>query len=115
MLRSILALAGAAFLAGCGLIPGYKAPPAPTETGYTPNPMPSVLSAGGAGADQRFVLGEKISGSWWKLFGSSALDSVLAEAVEGNRTLAAAKASLPRPARRSRSQPPATIRKPISP
>jgi NodT family efflux transporter outer membrane factor (OMF) lipoprotein len=94
MLRSILALAGAALLAGCGLIPGYKAPPAPAETGYTPNALPSVLSAGGAGADQRFVLGEKISGSWWKLFGSSALDGVLAEAIEGNRTLAAAKASL---------------------
>jgi NodT family efflux transporter outer membrane factor (OMF) lipoprotein len=94
MLRSILALTGAALLAGCGLIPGYKAPPPPTETGYTPNALPSVLSAGGAGADQRFVLGEKISGSWWKLFGSSALDGVLAEAVQGNRTLAAAKASL---------------------
>jgi NodT family efflux transporter outer membrane factor (OMF) lipoprotein len=94
MLRSILALAGAALLAGCGLIPGYKAPPAPTETGYTPTALPSLLSAKGAGADQRFVLGEKISGSWWKLFGSSALDGVLAEAVEGNRTLAAAKANL---------------------
>jgi len=94
MLRSILALAGAALLAGCGLLPGYKAPPVPAETGYTPNALPSVLSAGGAGADQRFVLGEKISGSWWKLFGSSALDRVLAEAIEGNRTLAAAKASL---------------------
>ena len=94
MLRPILALASAALLAGCGLIPGYKPPPAPTETGYTPNALPSVLSASGAGADQHFVLGQQISGSWWKLFRSSELDKVLEEAVQGNRTLAAAKASL---------------------
>ncbi len=94
MLRRTLTLASAALLSACGLIPGYKPPAAPTEAGYTAAGVPSVPSVNGAGADQHFALGQKISGSWWTLFRSPALDDVLTQAVAGNRTLAAANASL---------------------
>ena len=94
MSRRILTLAGAALLSGCSLIPGYKPPAAPAETGYTANGVPRMASVDGAGSAQHFAVGKKISGSWWKVFRSPALDDILNEAVKGNRTLAAAKASL---------------------
>ncbi len=94
MPRRIFILASAALLAGCSLIPGYHPPAAPTEAGYTAEGVPGVPSVNGAGTDQHFALGEKISGSWWKLFRSPSLDDILAQAVRGNRSLAAATASL---------------------
>jgi NodT family efflux transporter outer membrane factor (OMF) lipoprotein len=94
MPRRILTLASAALLSGCGLIPGYNPPAAPSEPGYTAAGVPKVASVNGAGTDQHFALGQEISGSWWKLFRSSALDDILTQAVAGNRTLAAATASL---------------------
>ena len=90
----ILALAGAALLAGCGFTSNYTAPPAPTDTGYTKSGVPEVPPVSTAGPAQHFVLGRDIPAEWWKLFQAPALDDVLNEAVAGNRTLAAANASL---------------------
>ena len=93
MTRKILALGFAALLAGCGRGADYVPPASPTGDGYTQNGVPAMPPAQGA-AGQHFALGAKISGEWWKLFRAPSLDDVLTQAVAGNRTLAAANATL---------------------
>lgn len=94
MTPRLLVLGLAALLSGCGLIPGYTPPAAPTDTGYTKDGVPTVPAVAEAGTEQRFVLGRDIPGEWWKLFHVPALDDLLNQAIAGNRTLAAANASL---------------------
>ena len=94
MIQRIFALAGAFLLAGCGFTSSYKAPAAPTDTGYTKTGVPEVPPVNNAGPAQHFVLGRDIPAEWWKLFQAPALDDVLKQAVADNRTLAAANASL---------------------
>jgi NodT family efflux transporter outer membrane factor (OMF) lipoprotein len=94
MTPRILVVGFAVLLSGCGLTTHYTAPASPSDTGYTKNGVPSVPPVNEAGTEQRFVLGRDIPGEWWKLFHVPALDDVLTQAVAGNRTLAAANASL---------------------
>lgn len=94
MTHRILAVGFAVLLSACTVGPNYKPPAAPAEHGYTKNGIPAMSSVNGAGTAQHFALGRKISGEWWKLFRSPALDKVINQAVAGNRTLAAARASL---------------------
>ncbi len=90
----ILALGLAVSLSACGLLPKFTPPPAPTDSGYSAAGLPALSPVDGAGTEQHFVLGSQIAGEWWKLFGSSPLDEILDQAVAGNRSLAAADASL---------------------
>ncbi|MBV9889409.1 MAG: efflux transporter outer membrane subunit, partial [Rhizobacter sp.] len=46
------------------------------------------------GESQRVVLGERIRGDWWHLFGSRELDALVARAFAANPTIEAAQASL---------------------
>lgn len=94
MTRRILPFVVAALLSGCGLGHDYTPPASPSEAGYTPSGVPAVPAVNGAGSEQRFALGAKISGDWWKLFRAPALDDLLNQAITGNRTLAAANATL---------------------
>jgi NodT family efflux transporter outer membrane factor (OMF) lipoprotein len=94
MTRRILALGCAALLSACGFASTYTPPAAPTDTGYSKDGVPAVPPVNGAGTEQHFALGRDISSEWWKLFHSAPLDDVLGQAVAGNRTLAAANASL---------------------
>jgi NodT family efflux transporter outer membrane factor (OMF) lipoprotein len=43
---------------------------------------------------QRIALGKKLSVEWWDLFRSPELDTVIRQALDGNRSLAAARATL---------------------
>jgi len=88
------ALGCAVLLAACGVHSDYSAPAAPSDSGYTANGTPAIPSVNAAGTAQRFALGRDIPAEWWKLFSAPALDDVLNQAVAGNRTLAAATASL---------------------
>lgn len=94
MMRKLLGLGVSALLLGCTVGPDFTPPQAPSETGYNATGLPDLTTPADAGPPQHIVLGKEISGAWWKLFRSPPLDDVLAQAVAGNRTLAAAQASL---------------------
>ena len=83
-------------LSGCAVGPNFHTPSAPTLSRYTPEPLPAAT--GGAptrgGADQAFVQGQDVAGQWWTLFGSPALDDLVARALKANPDLAAAREAL---------------------
>src|ERR1700744_5107647 len=92
---SALACGLALSLAACTGTPPKTPPATPADDGYTPGGTPPTIpSVGKAGVDQHFALGQEVSGEWWGLFQSPPLDEVLNQAIAGNRSLAAAHASL---------------------
>src|ERR1700722_17017242 len=94
MVRGILVCGLAVLVSACGAEPSATPPPPATDAGYAPGGAPSIPSVGQAGIDQHFALGKDVSGEWWGLFRSPALDELLTQALAGNRTLVAAHASL---------------------
>ena len=87
------ALLTAALLAACSVGPDFKSPPAPTQVNYDSTGTPKLEPV--AGADpQSLALGQKISGDWWTLYHSPALDQLLKDAIARNNNLAAARAHL---------------------
>jgi NodT family efflux transporter outer membrane factor (OMF) lipoprotein len=71
------------------------APPRPPEVkDYTSAALPGVLTPGNGEAEQHLLTGQAISAEWWALFESPVLNQVIEQAIAGNRTLAAAKATL---------------------
>jgi NodT family efflux transporter outer membrane factor (OMF) lipoprotein len=86
----------AVFLAACAVGPDFARPGAPDASGYTREPMTKqTASADVAGGEsQRFVRGLDIPGQWWTLFHSSALNTLIEEALKNNPTLPAAEAAL---------------------
>jgi NodT family efflux transporter outer membrane factor (OMF) lipoprotein len=87
---------GVALLAACAVGPDYRAPGAPSASGYTEKPLPAQTEAAPVrgGDAQRFEPGAEISAEWWKLFGSPALDRLMQTALAGHPTLEAAQAAL---------------------
>lgn len=83
-----------ALLAGCMLGPDFTAPKAPDTKGYTADGVPETAVPGAKEQQQRFVLGQKITGDWWRLFHAKALNEVVEQAIAGNQTLAASRATL---------------------
>jgi NodT family efflux transporter outer membrane factor (OMF) lipoprotein len=83
-------------LAACAVGPDFAPPPAPPVAGYTPEGQPATTASVdvAAGAAQRFDLGRDIPGEWWTVFHSRELDSLIAEALQANPSLAAAQAAL---------------------
>ncbi len=82
-----------ALLAGCTVGPDFERPEGPGDTTYTADPV-SMTVPDATEDQQHIALGEKISGDWWELMHSTALTQVLQQAVAGNHTLEAAKATL---------------------
>jgi NodT family efflux transporter outer membrane factor (OMF) lipoprotein len=80
-------------MGACAVGPNYKQPPAPAVGGYTPVPL-AGSSAPADGLSQRFVSGADISGEWWSLFHSQALNSLIDAGLAHNPTLAAAQQTL---------------------
>ena len=80
-------------VAGCALGPDFVRPEPPAVAGYiTPTPAAAAPATGEAA--QRLALGQTVSAQWWTLFRSSRLDDVLTQALAGNQTLGAARATL---------------------
>ncbi|MGH8137459.1 MAG: efflux transporter outer membrane subunit [Steroidobacteraceae bacterium] len=77
-------------LAGCVAGPDFKRPDPPHAQRYT---LQST-QAGPAAPEQQIAMGESLSLDWWHLFQSDTLDAVVKRALAGNRTLAAAAATL---------------------
>lgn len=91
--RLAAALALAALATGCTVGPDFKPPPAPAVKAYTRTP-PATAVANATAAQQRFVLGRRISADWWHLFRDRRLDAVVTQAIAGNQDLASARATL---------------------
>lgn len=81
-------------LAGCAVGPDFSRPAPPETKDYVVGgtPQPNVPNA--ADPQQRFAVGKRIAGDWWRLFRSAQLDGVVQQALAGNQTLAAAQATL---------------------
>ncbi|MDX9999154.1 MAG: efflux transporter outer membrane subunit [Phenylobacterium sp.] len=83
--RLVSTLAAAALLAGCASGPDYRAPQTPAgATG-------PLVSAG-----EPVFSPEAPPDDWWRLYQDPALDSLIAEALDNNREIAAARANLER-------------------
>ncbi|NOX08882.1 MAG: efflux transporter outer membrane subunit [Gammaproteobacteria bacterium] len=85
----------AGIISGCAVGTDYKRPEIPDINTYTVNPVPSRTEAYPVtlGGSQHFVR-SKVDPSWWKVFGSSRLDSLVERALLSSLTLEAARAKL---------------------
>jgi NodT family efflux transporter outer membrane factor (OMF) lipoprotein len=77
-------------VAGCKVGPDFKRPDAPATERYTQQKLKVESSS----PDQQITLGGTLGREWWHLFQSDAIDTVVKRALEGNRTLVAANATL---------------------
>src|SRR6516164_2357907 len=87
---------GVAALSGCAVGPDFDRPAAPDVEGFTSSPLPGKTASAdvAGGQTQRFVQDLDIPGQWWTLFHSTALNTLVEEAVKNNPTLPAAEAAL---------------------
>jgi NodT family efflux transporter outer membrane factor (OMF) lipoprotein len=83
-------------MAGCAVGPNFKKPAAPEVSDYTaPALSTTVASANTSGGGaQRFAKGTDISGDWWTLFHSEALNDLIEHSLANNPDLKAAQAAL---------------------
>src|SRR5271155_4022139 len=97
--RHSVPAAGAAALtcvlgfAGCSTGPDFARPAAPLATRYTADTLNVERAAAGETA-QHIELGREVEGAWWTLFRSDAIDRLVKQAVDHNRTLVAATSTL---------------------
>ncbi|HXP13394.1 MAG TPA: efflux transporter outer membrane subunit [Stellaceae bacterium] len=80
-------------LVGCNAGPDFTPPSEPAQTAYDSAGAPKLAPVAGESA-QSLAVGEKISGDWWSLYHSPALDRLLQDAIAGNKDLEAARAHL---------------------
>lgn len=83
-----------AALCGCAVGPDFVRPASPKVQEYTATEMPAVIPSETGEVNQRIQIGQALSAQWWTLFRSPPLDAVLRQAIEGSRTIAAARATL---------------------
>jgi NodT family efflux transporter outer membrane factor (OMF) lipoprotein len=90
-----------ALLSSCAVGPRYTRPKAPTDAGYAPIPLPQLSAAApGAAAPihggeaQLLTEGRDVPFDWWRMFQSSSLNALVAQAFKANPTVAAAQAAL---------------------
>lgn len=96
ILRSLVLVGAALLLAACEVGPNFLRPAPPAVSGYAKTPLPKQTASAdvAGGAAQRFIKGRDIPGAWWKLYRSTALDRLIAEALKSNPNLDAAQAAL---------------------
>lgn len=92
----ILASLVAIFTAGCAVGPDFKVPAAPDTTGYTKGALPTQTASTDTalGEAQHFRKAKDISATWWQLFHSHALNSLIEKSLEANPNLQATLAAL---------------------
>jgi NodT family efflux transporter outer membrane factor (OMF) lipoprotein len=88
-----IVLACALGLGGCAVGPHFTRPTAPPAARYTADTLHGE-DASASGAVQHIALGREIEGNWWTLFRSDAIDQLVKQALQNNRSLAASKATL---------------------
>jgi len=92
----VVATLAAIFVSACAVGPDFKVPAAPDTTRYTKGALPAhTASADTAlGEAQRFQKEKDISATWWQLFHSHALNSLIEKSLEANPNLQSAIAAL---------------------
>jgi NodT family efflux transporter outer membrane factor (OMF) lipoprotein len=90
---AMIALACAVSLGGCAVGPDFTRPTAPAASRYTRDTL-SAEDASNSDNAQHVVLGREIEANWWTLFHSDAIDELVTRALDHNRSLAAAMATL---------------------
>jgi NodT family efflux transporter outer membrane factor (OMF) lipoprotein len=78
---------------GCAAGPDFTRPAPPPATRYTAETLRGE-SASAETQVQHIALGKNIESAWWTLFRSNAIDELVTQAVDHNRTLAASLATL---------------------
>src|SRR5260370_916282 len=91
--HAIAAVSAVALLAGCAVGPDFVAPQAPPTKDYEFGGMPQPGVENAADPQQRFSMGQKISGDWWQLFHSAQLDAAYLTLTGGAATQAVQIAS----------------------
>jgi NodT family efflux transporter outer membrane factor (OMF) lipoprotein len=91
-------------VSGCMVGPNFTRPDTPPAERYTAQMLrgeaPSSRGAAPAGAAptdasvQHLLLGQEVAGHWWTLFRSEAIDRIVKDAIDHNRSLAASSATL---------------------
>src|SRR5262249_36082682 len=86
----------ALMLSACAVGPNFHAPAPPSTQGYAPGELPKATAATGVagGEAQRFLAAPERPGGWWTLFGSSALDQLISQAMANYPDIAAQQAAL---------------------
>ena len=79
-------------LSGCAVGPNYAPPAPPQADGYGPGVADKRIAADGA--TQQVELGRPTDPKWWRLYGSPALDDLVAQGLHDSPTLAAAREAL---------------------
>jgi NodT family efflux transporter outer membrane factor (OMF) lipoprotein len=88
-----IAFSCALIVGACAVGPHFTRPTAPPAARYTRDTLRTEDAP--AGHDlQHIALGREIEGNWWTLFHSDAIDQLVKQAVEHNRSLAASMATL---------------------
>jgi NodT family efflux transporter outer membrane factor (OMF) lipoprotein len=92
---AVVALA-AIVASGCAVGPDFKVPAAPDTSGYTKDALPAQTSSADTafGAAQHFQKEKDISATWWQLFHSHALNSLIEKSLEASPNLQSALAAL---------------------
>jgi NodT family efflux transporter outer membrane factor (OMF) lipoprotein len=93
--RTAALLTCALVMDACVVGPNFSHPAAPAAARYTAEPLHGE-DASASGTLQHIALGREIEGDWWTLFRSDAIDGIVKEALEHNRTFAASTATLAR-------------------
>lgn len=86
----------AAFTAGCAVGPDYQRPAAQPVDRYTTESLTAHTASApiAGGIAQHFAEGHDVPAQWWMLFGSDALNRLVAAALQANPDLQAAEAAL---------------------
>ena len=86
-----------AILTGCKMGPNFHPPEAPKTTSYTPSPALSHTKQAPSstkGKAQHFRYNQYISKSWWTVFHSQALNSLIQKGLQNNPTVEMSQSSL---------------------
>jgi NodT family efflux transporter outer membrane factor (OMF) lipoprotein len=89
----VIVLACALGLGGCAVGPRFTRPTAPLTARYTGDTLRGE-DASTSDTVQHIALGREIEGNWWTLFRSDAIDRLVTQALEHNRSLVASIATL---------------------
>lgn len=91
---AVVLAAGCLGVVGCEVGPNYEEPPPPSESSYLPPATPGPQTATAGPPPQTFALGQQMTAQWWTLFHSTALDTLVKQAVAGSWSLQAARARM---------------------